>query len=104
MLFIQASQQFLPRERSEFSKKVCFKFFNSFSLLKMSLQSCLSISRQLIMTEPTGCKNKVYRNMFWEVHIESLGIDFTKGGGEEERVRQGYVGAERKRWGTIPTI
>lgn len=41
--------------------------------------------------------------MSWEVHIESLGIDFTKGG-EEKRVRQGYVGAEKKRWGTIPTI
>lgn len=37
--------------------------------------------------------------MSWEVHIKSLGIYFTKGGGEEKR-----VGAEKERWDTIPMI
>lgn len=43
---------------------------------------------------------KVYRNVSWEVHVESLGIHFTKGG-ESHR---GDVGAEREIWEKIPLI
>lgn len=49
----------------------------------MSPHPCLSVSEQLILADEDNRaqEHQVYRDVSWEVHIESLGIHFTKGGG-----------------------
>lgn len=90
VLFAQASQ-LLPSQKVNFPRKPVF-IFNSVSVQRMS-PLCLSpCTVHILLGQNRQDAAKVYRNVSWEVHVESLGIHFTKGG-ESHR---GYVGAEKE--------